>query len=47
MLLEKFGSVRRIFQASKPELLSVRGLGEKTVQKILKLLDAKYHTAQS
>ena len=45
MLLEKFGSVRRIFQASKPELLSVRGLGEKTVQKILKLLDTKYHTA--
>lgn len=42
MLLEKFGSVRRVFQASKPELLSVKGLGEKTVQKILKLLDAKY-----
>ncbi|MEM2319592.1 MAG: ERCC4 domain-containing protein [Candidatus Bathyarchaeia archaeon] len=41
-LLRKFGSVRRVFQASKTELLSVKGLGEKTVQEILELLDTKY-----
>jgi ERCC4-type nuclease len=42
LLLKKFGSVRRVFQASKLELLSVKGLGEKTVKKILDFLDAKY-----
>jgi len=42
MLLKKFGSVRRVFQATKPELLSVKGLGEKTVRKILEVLDSKY-----
>jgi ERCC4-type nuclease len=41
-LLKKFGSVRRVFQASKVELASVKGLGEKTVRKILDFLDAKY-----
>ncbi|MEM3703029.1 MAG: ERCC4 domain-containing protein [Candidatus Bathyarchaeia archaeon] len=41
-LLKRFGSVRRVFQASKRELLSVKGLGEKTVQAILELLDTKY-----
>lgn len=41
-LLKRFGSVRRIFQASKREVLSVRGLGEKTVQAILELLETKY-----
>ncbi|MCS7115260.1 MAG: ERCC4 domain-containing protein [Nitrososphaerota archaeon] len=42
VLLRRFGSVRRVFQASKKELLSVKGLGEKTVQAILELLDTKY-----
>ena len=42
LLLKKFGTVRRVFQASKVELLSVKGLGEKTVKKILDFLDAKY-----
>jgi DNA excision repair protein ERCC-4 len=42
VLLKKFGSVRRVFLASKRELLSVKGLGEKTVQAILELLDTKY-----
>jgi ERCC4-type nuclease len=42
VLLKKFGSVRRVFQASKVELMSVKGLGEKTVRKILDFLDAKY-----
>jgi DNA excision repair protein ERCC-4 len=41
-LLKRFGSVRRVFQASKRELLSVKGFGEKTVQAILELLDTKY-----
>lgn len=42
MLLRRFGSVRRVFQASKGELLSVKGLGEKTVQGMLELLYTKY-----
>ncbi len=42
MLLRRFGSVRRVFQASKRELLSVKGLGEKTVQGMSELLDTKY-----
>jgi ERCC4-type nuclease len=46
MLLKKFGSVRRVFQASKRELLSVKGLGEKTVQGILELLDTKYSSLE-
>ncbi len=41
-LLRRFGSVRRVFQASKRELLSVKGLGEKTVQAIVEVLDTKY-----
>lgn len=41
-LLRRFGSVRRVFQASKRELLSVKGLGEKTVQAIIEVLDTKY-----
>jgi len=42
VLLKKFGSVRRVFQASKSEMLSVKGLGEKTVQEIMEVLDTKY-----
>ncbi|MBS7647591.1 MAG: ERCC4 domain-containing protein [Candidatus Bathyarchaeia archaeon] len=41
-LLKRFGSVRRVFQASKRELLSVKGLGEKTAQTIVEFLDTKY-----
>jgi len=41
-LLKKFGSVRRVFQASKAELLSVKGLGEKTVRKVLDCIDVRY-----
>lgn len=41
-LLKKFGSVRGVFQASKAELLSVKGLGEKTVKRIIAFLDSKY-----
>ncbi|MCS7124211.1 MAG: helix-hairpin-helix domain-containing protein [Candidatus Bathyarchaeota archaeon] len=42
MLLKRFGSVRRVFQATKRELLSVKGLGEKTAQTITDFLDTKY-----
>lgn len=41
-LLKRFGSVRRVFQATKRELLSVKGLGEKTAQAITDFLDTKY-----
>ncbi|MEM2242795.1 MAG: helix-hairpin-helix domain-containing protein, partial [Candidatus Bathyarchaeia archaeon] len=41
-LLKRFGSVRRVFQATKRELLSVKGLGEKTAQAITEFLDTKY-----
>ncbi|MEM1589224.1 MAG: ERCC4 domain-containing protein [Candidatus Bathyarchaeia archaeon] len=41
-LLRRFGSVRRVFQASKRELLSVKGLGEKTARAIVEFLDTKY-----
>jgi len=41
-LLKRFGSVRRVFQATKRELLSVKGLGEKTAQAIVNFLDTKY-----
>jgi len=45
-LLKRFGSVRRVFQASKAELLSVKGLGEKTVRKVLDFVDAKYSSGK-
>jgi len=41
-LLKKFGSVRKLLLASDKELLSIEGLGKKTVQEIRKLLDTKY-----
>lgn len=42
VLLRRFGSVRRVFQSSKTELLSVKGFGEKTVQAVMEVLDTKY-----
>lgn len=41
-LLKRFGSLRRIFTASDKELLSIEGLGKKTVEEIKRLLDTKY-----
>ena len=41
-LLQHFGSVRRVFNASNREIQSIEGLGAKTVQEIRKLLDTKY-----
>jgi ERCC4-type nuclease len=41
-LLKKFLSLRKIFNASDKELLSVEGLGRKTVENIKEILDTKY-----
>lgn len=41
-LLEKFRTVRKVFQAPDRELVSIEGLGKKTIQQIRQLLDTKY-----
>ncbi len=41
-LLKRFRSVRNVFTASVKDLLSIEGLGKKTVSKIKELLDTKY-----
>ena len=41
-LLEKFGSVEKVFTASEKELKSVKGIGEKLAKRIKKILSEKY-----
>jgi Fanconi anemia group M protein len=41
-LLEKFGSVEKIFTAKEDELKEVKGIGEKLAKKIKKILTEKY-----
>ncbi len=41
-LLEKFGSVEKVFTASGEELQEVEGIGEKISESIRKVLSAKY-----
>ncbi|MEM5853504.1 MAG: ERCC4 domain-containing protein [Candidatus Aenigmatarchaeota archaeon] len=41
-LLEKFGSVEKVFSASERELKSVKGIGEKLAKKMKKILSEKY-----
>lgn len=41
-LLERFGSVEKVFSASEEELKSVKGIGEKLAKKIRKILTEKY-----
>ena len=41
-LLKHFGSVRRIFGASKIELMRVDGIGKLKVKKIKEILDIRY-----
>ena len=41
-LLEKYRSLRKIFQLSWPELMTVPGIGENTAKKICKVLDHVY-----
>jgi len=42
LLLKTFGSPRRVFTASKEELTSVKGIGEKLAEKIIEVLTSKY-----
>ena len=42
LLLAHFGSVRAIANADKPELLAIKGIGEKTAQKIFDLCRRPY-----
>ncbi len=41
-LLEHFGSVSRVFNASESELMEVEGIGKITAQSIRKVIDSKY-----
>ena len=41
-LLSHFGSVRRVYSASKAELMEVEGIGEVKAEQIIKLLDAPF-----
>jgi len=41
-LLTRFGSVRRVFNASKFDLMEVEGIGEVKAERITKLLDAPF-----
>ncbi|MEM2897581.1 MAG: helix-hairpin-helix domain-containing protein [Candidatus Bathyarchaeia archaeon] len=43
-LLQRFGSVRKIFIASDKELALKGGIGEKRARKISEVLDAKYES---
>ena len=42
-LLREFGSLRGIFSASKEELMSVKGVGEKTASALISALEYKWH----
>ena len=46
-LLQHFGSVRRIMNATANEFLSLRGIGEKKVADILKVLNAEYEAVDT
>lgn len=41
-MLRRFRSVRKIFQASKRELMLIEGLGKSKIEKICELLDSPY-----
>ena len=41
-LLEHFGSVSKVFNASENELIGVEGIGKITAQNIRKVIDSKY-----
>jgi Fanconi anemia group M protein len=42
VLLEHFGSVRALVNASREELLAIKGVGEKTADRLLELFEAEY-----
>ncbi len=41
-LLEKFGSVKSVVNATKEELIALEGVGEKTAERLLKLFEEEY-----
>jgi ERCC4-type nuclease len=45
LLLRRFGSVRRVFAATKGELMRVKGFGEKRAKEISEFLDKRYLAA--
>ena len=46
-LLQRFGSVQRIMEATEEELLGVRGIGVKKVTEILKVIHAEYESVDT
>jgi ERCC4-type nuclease len=46
VLLERFGTVRKVYQATKKDLETVAGIGEKIAKEITELLDRKYKSYQ-
>jgi Fanconi anemia group M protein len=42
LLLSHFGSIQRMVNASLEELVAIKGIGEKTGQKVFELCRAKY-----
>ena len=42
LLLRRFGTVRRVFSATKGEIMRVKGFGEKRARKISEFLDKRY-----
>ena len=46
-LLEHFGTVSKIINASENELMEVEGIGKKTAKNIRKVVDSKYLHFQS
>jgi ERCC4-type nuclease len=45
LLLRRFGTVRRVFTATKSELMRVKGFREKRAKEVSEFLDKKYLTA--
>jgi Fanconi anemia group M protein len=41
-ILKKFGSLKKFFNASEKELMEVDGIGEKTAQRIRKIIEEEY-----
>ncbi|MCK4432780.1 MAG: DEAD/DEAH box helicase, partial [Methanomicrobia archaeon] len=41
-LLNYFGSVKNVFTASKEELMKVKGIGEKTAEEIIRVIEEGY-----
>ncbi|MBR9683423.1 hypothetical protein GOV03_02685, partial [Candidatus Woesearchaeota archaeon] len=42
LLLEHFGSIKKLFDASKEEMIAIDGIGEKTSTTIKEVLEGEY-----